>query len=194
MDAPRTLCCTDLSIIMQSKLKLFVDMVKIDSDLLDFCLAAFLLKLTRSRWHYKIEKHRENTAWITSTQYNTKRIFSKNGYQSDSVESKSDVAFTFAVTFTQSAWYWYKSIQSYKATSLLLSLSLGLNTPLHWISLHQMPLHQTSLHWTSFHWMSLHLTSISPNNFSLNNFSPKNFSPNNFSLNNFSLNQWKSPC
>ena len=122
MDAPRTLCCTDLSTIMQSKLMLFVDTVKIDSDLLDFCLAAFLLKLTRSRRHYKIEKHRENTAWITSTQYNAKRIRSKNGYQSDSVESESDFA------FAQSAWYWYKSIQSYKATSL--SLSLGLNTPL----------------------------------------------------------------
>ena len=126
MDAPRTLCCTDLSIIMQSKLMLFVDMVKIDSDLLNFCLAAFLLKLTRSRRHYKIEKHREKTAWITSTQYNAKRIRSKNGYQSDSVESESDFAFAFA----RSAWYWYKSIQSYKATSLSLSLLLGLNTPL----------------------------------------------------------------
>ena len=124
MDAPRTLCCTDLSTIMQSKLMLFVDTVKIYSDLLDFCLVAFLLKLTRSRWHYKIEKHREKTAWITSTQYNAKQIRSKNGYQSDSVESKSDFAFAFA--FARSAWYWYKSIQSYKATSL----SLGLNTPL----------------------------------------------------------------
>ena len=120
MDAPRTLCCMDLSSIMQSKLMLFVDMVKIDLNLLDFCLAAFLLKLTRSRWHYKIEKHREKRAWITSTQYNAKQIRSKNGYQSDSVESESD--------FTRSAWYWYKSIQSYKAMSL--SLSLGLNMPL----------------------------------------------------------------
>ena len=35
---------------------LFIDTVKIDSDLLDFCLAAFLLKLTRSAQHYKIEQ------------------------------------------------------------------------------------------------------------------------------------------
>ena len=64
---------------------------------------------------------------MTSTQYNAKRIHSKNGYQSDSVESESDVAFAFA----RSAWYWYKSIQSYKVTLLSLSLSFGLNTPLH---------------------------------------------------------------
>ena len=80
---------------------LFIDTVKIDSDLLNFYLAAFLLKLTRSRRHYKMEKHREKTALITSTQYNAKQICSKNGYQSDSVESESDFAFAFA----RSAWY-----------------------------------------------------------------------------------------
>ena len=43
----------------------------------------------------------------------------------------------FAFAFARSEWYWYKSIQSYQATSLSLSLthSLGVNGPLHLVPL-----------------------------------------------------------